>query len=77
VDIKQIENGENLTTEFKREYTEDIKKTVIAFANTAGGTLYIGISDDKTIAGVDDPDSVLLQVSNAVRYDKRDRRGKI
>jgi ATP-dependent DNA helicase RecG len=67
VDIKRIENGENLTTEFKREYTEDTKKTVIAFANTAGGTLYIGINDDKTIAGIDDPDSVLLQVSNAVR----------
>lgn len=29
--------SENLTTEFKEAYTDDIKKTVVAFANTAGG----------------------------------------
>ena len=34
-DIKQLEIDENQTTEFKREYTEEIKKTIIAFANTA------------------------------------------
>ncbi|MCL2192727.1 MAG: ATP-binding protein [Treponema sp.] len=28
---------EDGNTEFKREYTQDIKKEVIAFANTAGG----------------------------------------
>ncbi|MDR1587842.1 MAG: putative DNA binding domain-containing protein [Treponema sp.] len=66
LDMERIEAGENLTTEFKREYTEDIKKTIVAFANTAGGTLYIGINDDKTAAGVDNPDNTLLQVSNAV-----------
>jgi len=40
---------ESLTTELKREYVEDIKKTIIAFANTDGGTLYIGVEDDGTI----------------------------
>jgi len=61
------EISENLTTEFKREYTEDIKKTIIAFANTAGGTLYIGINDDKTITGIKTPDDTLLQVTNVIR----------
>jgi len=65
--IKRIKTGENLTTEFKREYTEEIKKTIIAFANTAGGTLYIGIKDDKTISGVHNPDDTLLQITNVVR----------
>ena len=32
LDMKRIETGENLTTEFKREYTDEIKKTVVAFA---------------------------------------------
>ena len=32
-DIERIKAGENLTTEFKREYTEEIKNTIIAFAN--------------------------------------------
>jgi len=67
LDINQIEAGENLTTEFKREYTEEIKKTIVAFANTAGGTLYIGINDDKSITGVKNLDDTLLQVTNAVR----------
>ncbi|MCL2138466.1 MAG: putative DNA binding domain-containing protein [Treponema sp.] len=66
-DIKHIEAGEGLTTEFKREYTEEIKKALIAFANTAGGTLYIGVNDDKSIYGVDNPDDVLLQITNTVR----------
>jgi ATP-dependent DNA helicase RecG len=65
--MQQIEEGENLTTEFKREYTEGIKKTIVAFANTTGGTLYIGINDDKSIVGVDKPDDTLLQITNAVR----------
>ena len=64
--IEQIEAGENLTTEFKREFTDEIKKTIIAFANTAGGTLYIGVNDDKSIFGVGNPDDVLLQLTNTV-----------
>ena len=43
---------ENKLTEFKREYVDDIKNTVVAFANTDGGTLYIGVNDDGTVCGV-------------------------
>jgi len=46
LDMNRIDEGEDLNTEFKREYTEEIKKTIIAFANTGGGTLFIGINDD-------------------------------
>lgn len=60
-------NLESITTEFKREYTEDIKKTVIAFANTQGGELLIGIADDGTVVGVSDTDETQLRVINAVR----------
>jgi len=67
LDMELIEAGENLNTEFKREYTEDLKKTIIAFANTAGGTLFIGINDDKSIAGVEKPDDTLNRITNAVR----------
>lgn len=59
--------SENLTTEFKIKYTDEIKKTVVAFANTAGGRIYIGISDDGGVLGVEDTDEIMLQVSNAVR----------
>ena len=60
-------NRESLKIEFKREYTEEIKKTVIAFANTDGGEIRIGVDDDGTVVGVADVDSVMLQVTNSVR----------
>ena len=40
---------ENKMTEFKREYVNDIKNTIVAFANCDGGTLYIGVNDDGTV----------------------------
>lgn len=58
---------ENKTTEFKREYVEDIKNTIVAFANCDGGTLYIGVNDDGTACGVDNVDDTMLRVTNAVR----------
>lgn len=59
--------AENKTTEFKREYIEDIKNTIIAFANCDGGTLYIGVNDDGTACGVDNVDGTMLRVTNAIR----------
>lgn len=58
---------ESVNVEFKREYVEDIKKTVIAFANTQGGELYIGIEDDGSVCGVGDPDDCQLRAVNSVR----------
>ena len=58
---------ENRTVECKREYLEDIKYTVIAFANTDGGKLYIGMEDDGRVCGVADPDSTMLRVTNMIR----------
>lgn len=58
---------ENKTIEFKREYVEDIKNTIVAFANCDGGTLYIGVEDDGTVCGVDNVDNTMLRVTNAIR----------
>lgn len=58
---------EGETIEFKEQYIPEIRKEIIAFANTNGGTIYIGVSDDGGIVGVDQPDEVSLQVSNSVR----------
>jgi len=58
---------ETAITEFKREFVSDINKAVVAFANTNGGTLYIGIDDDGSVIGVANIDSEMLKVSNSVR----------
>ncbi|MBR3476237.1 MAG: ATP-binding protein [Candidatus Methanomethylophilaceae archaeon] len=45
---------EDLRTEFKREWSREHLRNVAAFANTDGGTLYIGLADDGTPIGVKD-----------------------
>jgi predicted HTH transcriptional regulator len=53
--LDMIEEGENLTCEFKRKFSssEKIAREMIAFANTKGGYLIIGVDDDKEIIGVE------------------------
>lgn len=52
--IKLIEDGENLTVEFKQRFSseEKIAKEMIAFANTKGGVIIFGVEDDGKICGV-------------------------
>ena len=62
-----IAEYESSTTEFKRTLTDGVKRTVIAFANTNGGDLYIGVDDDGTPVGVDDIDGVMGAVGDMIR----------
>ena len=58
---------ESETVELKGKYTPDIKKEIAAFANTNGGTIYIGVQDDGEISGLEDADFVMQQISNSLR----------
>lgn len=40
---------ENESVELKEVYTPEVKKEVVAFANTNGGTIYIGVQDNGVI----------------------------
>ena len=46
-----IREGEGLTIEFKERYSSRIDQDIVAFANTRGGTILLGVSDDGKIAG--------------------------
>ncbi len=50
-----IAEGESLTVEFKRKFTthEKIARELIAFANTSGGWLLIGVDDDQYVVGIE------------------------
>ena len=43
-----------------------MKKEVVVFANTNGGTIYIGVQDNGEIKGLNNADFVMQQISNAV-----------
>lgn len=55
---------ESPTVEFKRELTDAVKREIIAFANTQGGELYIGIEDDGTVIGLNNAHKTLEAVSS-------------
>lgn len=58
---------ESESVELKSEVVGDICKEVIAFANTKGGTVYIGVRDDGQVVGIQNADKVILQVNHMVR----------
>ncbi|MDR0916862.1 MAG: putative DNA binding domain-containing protein [Oscillospiraceae bacterium] len=58
---------ESNDVEFKREYTPELKKEVVAFVNTDGGVIYVGRDDDGEPYPLSDIDAVLTQITNSVR----------
>lgn len=58
---------ESETVELKEIYTSDLRKEIVAFANTNGGVIYVGVQDNGEIAGLDNADFVMQQISNSLR----------
>ena len=63
-----IEQPESRTLEFKRDLSSlaPILKTIIAFANTAGGTLIIGRDSDGDLFGINDVFKAEERLSSAI-----------
>lgn len=53
--------------ELKSEITPDICKEIIAFANTHGGTIYVGVTDGGVPEGISNADESMLRISNMAR----------
>lgn len=69
--LEMIEAGEGLHVEFKQRFStyEKIAKSIIAFANTDGGSILIGIDDDKSIYGIESEKSdTELIIQTATQY---------
>jgi ATP-dependent DNA helicase RecG len=54
--LTKIQLGEDSFTEFKSEnvHNDSLAKSFVAFANTSGGSVFVGVADDGTIEGVID-----------------------
>jgi predicted HTH transcriptional regulator len=66
---KLVSAGEGSTLEFKRKatYPEKIVREMIAFANTKGGILLLGIGDDGTIPGLKHPEEEVHVMNQALK----------
>lgn len=54
--IKIIKDGENVYTEFKEannKLPKNLFETVCAFLNRNGGNIFLGISDNRNIIGIE------------------------
>lgn len=60
-------NYETENMEFKARYTDEIYKEIIAFANTEGGILYIGIDDGGNAVGLENVDEEYTRITNGIR----------
>ncbi|HEV7668886.1 MAG TPA: RNA-binding domain-containing protein [Thermoanaerobaculia bacterium] len=62
----RVEQGENLHTEFKVGpiRPDDLAAALVAFANTDGGNLILGVSDAREILGTGDGDRIAREVDN-------------
>lgn len=58
---------ESLHVELKEILTSELKKEIVAFANTCDGTIYIGINDRGEIVGVENSNDVMERAGASIR----------
>ena len=50
--------------ELKQKFNDALPKEIVAFLNTDGGTIYIGVNDDGSICGVIRLDETLKKIAD-------------
>ena len=64
--IKLIKKGESKTVEFKESFDNKTIETAVAFANTRGGHIFIGVSDQGAKKGVQIGKETLIGWTNQI-----------
>ena len=59
---------ESEIVELKSQVVGDICKEIIAFANSKGGTLYIGVEDNGNVVGVENADKVTFTQADESKW---------
>lgn len=54
--------AETEKTELKQKLTDALPKEIVAFLNTEGGTIFVGVDDSGKICGVDNVDDSLKRL---------------
>lgn len=58
---------ESYTVELKQEINADFKKEIIAFANSEGGEIFVGVDRGGNAVGVANTEQVMEQIGNMIR----------
>jgi ATP-dependent DNA helicase RecG len=67
--VADLAAGESETREFKRllDNPESIAGELVAFANSSGGSLFVGVDDHSQVIGLPDPDATFQALTNLCR----------
>jgi len=57
---------ETKDVEYKERFTDRVMEAICAFANSGGGTLYIGISDNGEVIGVDLSNEMIKEMADKI-----------
>ena len=62
-----VQQGEGTTLEFKEAVSSSFARGIVALANTIGGKILVGVSDDGRMIGVEDGNAVRARIQNIAR----------
>ena len=62
-----IQEGEGTTLEFKESLSSSFARELVAFANTIGGKILLGVRDDGSIVGVQDTNALRARIQDIAR----------
>ncbi len=62
-----IEEGEGFMLEFKESLSSSFARELVAMANTAGGKILLGVSDDRTVVGIRDSNELRARIQDIAR----------
>lgn len=65
-----LKEGDGLTVEFKERFSSRIDEDIVAFANSKGGLLLLGVRDDGSISGEKLTNDLKAGINNIARNTK-------
>src|SRR5450756_2551287 len=62
-----LQEGEGVMLEYKEALSSSFARELVAFANTAGGRVLLGVRDDGTIKGIADTNGMRARIQDFAR----------
>ncbi len=62
-----LQEGEGVMLEYKEALSASFARDLVAFANTAGGRILLGVRDDGTVTGIDDTNDLRARIQDIAR----------
>ena len=65
--LQFIKKGESQTIEFKTSFQKEVIESIVAFSNSYGGKIFIGVDDNKNIVGVEINEEAIQNYINTIK----------